>query len=333
MQVGVDSFTLSPLKLDPFEMLDYAKKHELEGVQFGGLPGWPDLGMVREVRAHADSLGLYSHVGTHACNPHFYTGPPEEHAKETIGMIEGAAECGWHELHSLLGGLEERYSVETPWEKQLKDSTEFIRRLQPVLRNNGSRVNLETHGEATTFEYVRLIEDVGPDVVGICLDTANVLLFAEDPVEAARRAAPYTHLTHAKDAILYFTDEGLTRQGRPPGQGILDWEKILPALAEYSPDLPLSIEDHKWVFGAAIFDPDWYAGFPDLTASELGTIVRHAWHCQEKIHSREWPDPDAYEAIPFIDQLEERLLSGRDYLRRTLRALGLHGTGESASAG
>jgi sugar phosphate isomerase/epimerase len=37
---------------------------------------------------------------------------------------------------------------------------------------------------------VRLVEHIGPEVLGITFDTGNVLARCEDPVAAARRVAP-----------------------------------------------------------------------------------------------------------------------------------------------
>ena len=145
-----------------------------------------------------------------------------------------------------------------------------------------------------------------------------MLCHAEDPVLAAKRAAPYTHLTHTKDAIMFFCDKGYTRQGRAPGQGILDWPQILRALAEYSPGLRLSIEDHKWLFTFAVFEEDWLALHPDLTCAEFGKVISLVWQCETRIRSGDLPDPQEYEAIPYLDQMLERLYSGRDYLRGVL---------------
>jgi len=329
MQVGIDTFTIRELGLDPFRTLDFVREHGLEGAQFGGLRSLSaalDPGELSEVRAYADSLGLYSHVSVPGCNPHLVDPAGlEEHAAEIGREIEAAAACGWHELHSSLGGGPERYEHPVAWTQHLADSAAFIHRLAPALRAHGSRIDLETHGDSTTFELVRLIEDVGPDVAGICLDTANVLCHAEDPVEAARRAAPYTHLTHTKDGILFFSENGYTRQGRPPGQGVLDWERILPILGEHAPDLPLSIEDHKWLFEFAIFDKRWRSLHPDLTCEELSAVVQLAWQCERRIRSGELPDPGEYEAVPYLEQMEERLASGRECLKGELGRLGLKG--------
>lgn len=328
MKVGLDTFTIHELGLDPFATLDFLRHHRLEGAQFGSvrsLSASLDPGELRELRQEADRLGLYTHVSVPTCNPHLVEGSLDDHYAELVRQIEAAAACGWHELHTSLGGGQERYEHPVRWTQHLADSAGFIRRLGPVLRQHGSRVNLETHGDTTTFELVRLIEDVGPDIAGICLDTANVLCHAEDPVAAARRAAPYTHLTHLKDAIVFFCERGYTRQGKPPGQGCLDWERILPILGEHQPHLPLSIEDHKWLFTFAIFDPWWLSLHPDLTTEELAQVVKLAWQCERRIAAGELPPPDEYEAIPFLDQLEERLSSGRDYLVGVLERRGLRG--------
>ena len=328
MRVGLDGYTISRLKLDPFQTLDFVKAHDLDGIQFGGVRGFSgtlDAGRLKDIRAYADQLDLYSHVSVSTCNPYLVKATLDDHLNRLKAEIEASAACGWHELHTSLGGLTERYEHPVRWPQHLADATDLIRKLGPVLRAHGSRINLETHGDTTTFELVRLIEDAGPDIAGICLDTANVLCQAEDPVLAVWRAAPYTHLTHTKDAVAYFIDTGYRRQSLPPGQGALDWPTILPILAAHAPDLPLSIEDHKMLFDFHIFDSHWLSLHPDLTREELARVVRLVWQCQQRFLSGELPDPDAYERIPFEEELEARLCSGRDYLKGLIETLGLAG--------
>jgi sugar phosphate isomerase/epimerase len=321
MRVGLDTFSIRELGLDPFGQLDWIAQHGFAGAQFGRMDR--DPGAMREIREQADRLGLYSHISVPSPNPHRAPGPVSERCDLIRGQIEQAAECGWHELATSLGGPDDRYQSPVAWATQLADSADLLRSLAPVLRDCGSRIDLEDHGEATTFEIVRLVESVGPDVLGVCLDTANVLCFGEDPVAAAERVAPYVHLTHAKDAILFLTDEGACRQGRPPGQGVCDWERILPVLGRHKLDLPLSIEDHKWLFDVPVFTSEWHAEQADLSRAELAEFVRLAWDGQRRIADGELPAPEAYEAIPYTDQLAERLAFGRDYLNGLLGRLDL----------
>ena len=330
MRVGLDVYTISSLKLDPFEMLAFVRDHGLDGIQFGGIRGLSeplDAGRLREIRAGADEMGLYSYVSTSTCNPHQARGSLEDHLVWLQEEVEAAAACGWHELHSGLGGLTERYEHPVRWPQHMADAAELIRKLGPVLRQHSSRINLETHGDTSTFELVRLVEDAGPDIAGICLDTANVLCQAEDPVWAARRAAPYTHLTHLKDAIAFFIDTGFRRQTRPIGAGALDWQTLLPVLAEYSPDLPLSIEDHKMFFDFHVFDAHWLRLHPDLTREELARVMQFVWRCEKRIQDGDLSDPEVYERTPFVEELETRLCAGRDALRELVHRLGLGGKG------
>ncbi|MFA6107531.1 MAG: sugar phosphate isomerase/epimerase family protein [Candidatus Latescibacterota bacterium] len=331
MRIGVDTFTLRDLHLDPVQQLETLARWGLEGAQFGGLRGLAnglDQGRLKEIRARADELGMYSHVSISAtCNPHGMGATPDVVLAGLTEEVEAAAACGWHELHGSLGGGDERYVHPVPWTQQLVDSTRFIRRLGPVLRQHGSRLNLETHGDSTTFELVRLVEEVGPEIAGICLDTANVLCHAEDPVAAAQRAAPYTHLTHLKDGIVFFTDRGVRRQTLPPGQGALDWTAILPILAQHQPDLPVSIEDHKWLFDFHCFEPRWLALHPDLTREEFAAFMRLTWQCQQRLLSGELPDPDLTEQTPHVEEVEDRLRAGGEYLKALVRRLGLEDRG------
>jgi len=310
------------LELDQFGQLDWIKEHGFAGAQFGCLG--TEVNKLKEIRAHADAQGLYSYTSVSNPNVHLGNQSITELKKVITGQIEASAEVGWHELHSSLGADANRYRhPSVTWQKQLFDSIYLLQQLAPVLRANNSRINLEPHFDTTTFELVRIAETVGPDICGVCLDTANVILFGEHPVEAAKRVAPYTHQTHVKDALPYFGDKGLMRQTCEPGNGAIDWEQVLPILGEYSPDLPLSIEDHKWLFGAEIFESWWHDEQADLSREELAMTVQLAWQEQQKIDSGDRMDPEKYEEIPYVDELETRLHSGRDYLNKTLKKLGL----------
>jgi sugar phosphate isomerase/epimerase len=327
MKVGVDTFTLRDLKLDPFQQLDYIQKLGLEGAQFGGVWGLSptrDPGVLKAIQARAKELGLYTEVSVSVTlNPCTVGMPEEEHLRVLTEEIEMASACGWHELHGSLGGGDERYLHPVPWTRHLADSAVFLRKLSPVLRQHGCRIDLETHGDITTFELVRLIEEVGPDCVGICLDTANVMCHCEDPTAAIKRAAPYTHLTHTKDAVAYFSERGIVRQTLPPGRGAIDWAVVLPILAEYSPNLPMSIEDHKWLFYFHCFEPHWLALHPDLTRDELARFMHMIWRCHQRRQAGELPDPEEYEKIPHVEEVTERLKFGCDYLKALIRQLGL----------
>lgn len=332
MRVGLDVFTIRNYKLNPIQTLDFIKEHGLEGAQFGTLKGLSpklDLGELKEIKAHADALGLYMHVSVSCANPHAVS-DLEQHTSTLKREIELCHALGFHDVHTTLGSEQDRLNGKAPWSKQLEDSTSYIRELAPHLREHGVRLSLEDHGDTTTFELVRIVEELGDDVVSICLDTANVLVNLEDPLAAARRAAPYVRLTHAKDAILYFGPTGLERQVRPAGLGSVPWSEVLGVLGEHYPELTLSIEDHKEMpytpelvsYTLPIYDSEWLAHYPDLSPVELARLVQSAYEAEERIKRGEASPPNAY-GVPWEDNGKERLRQSANHLKQVITQLAL----------
>jgi len=170
-------------------------------------------------------------------------------------------------------------------------------------------MNMETHDEITSFEILRLIEKVGADCVGIVLDTANMLQRGEHPVFAARRVAAHVRQTHIKDAYVGRAPGGLDFQTRPVGRGIVDFETILPILAQANPDLNLSLEvaqstaDNRRQANPRqciqIDDPVWRAAHPDLTTEELDAYLAMVDAFGKRVAAGEIPDWEAYESSQY----------------------------------
>jgi sugar phosphate isomerase/epimerase len=194
----------------------------------------------------------------------------------------------------------DRFRTDVTWEEQLQASEKFLLKLAPIARDLGIHMNLETHEEITTFEVVRLVEAVGPDAMGVTFDVANVTHRGEDPVAAAQRVGPYVRQTHLKDMALVFVEDGVLRQMRPCGQGVVDYETILPLLHKHNPMLHLTIENASQHGHGLIqlWDPVWMASHPDLTPGELAQYVRLVKQCENRIGRGEVPSFDKYESSP-----------------------------------
>ncbi|MEV0697910.1 TIM barrel protein [Saccharopolyspora sp. NPDC050389] len=184
--------------------------------------------------------------------------------------LASAAALGVHELTVIVGTEADRFDPAIPWPEQLRATGDLLARLAPVLRDAGSRLLIKTHEEITTFEIVRLVEAVGPDVLGVAFDPVNVLIRLEDPVAAARRVAPHTRAIHLDDAWLCQTPRGLARRMCPLGRGILDWPPQLPE------DTRLVLDFHRAELELPYFDQTWLAAQPDATCAELAALAAHA---------------------------------------------------------
>ena len=329
MKLGIDGAKLPEAKKrGPLASLDHVNALGLKGIFFSTILDMSadlDSGMLREIRAKADELGLYLESGLGKINPYCSAESPELRA---IGngdiiagltrMIEASAAIDCRELWVSPGNFKaaypgrlavDRFRTDVSWEEQLLATEKVLRKLAPVARANGVHMNIETHDEITSFEILRLIEAVGDDCVGVVLDTANMLQRGEHPVLATQRLAPWVRQTHIKDAYTGRANGGLDFQPRPCGTGIVDFAAILSILAQVNPELNLSLEiaqstdDNRRRANPRqciqIDDPVWRAGHPDLTASELEAYFAMVDSYELRVAAGEFEDWESYESTRY----------------------------------
>jgi sugar phosphate isomerase/epimerase len=111
---------------------------------------------------------------------------------------------------------------------QIKYAVMQLKEIGKMAADLGIRICQENFDWWDSYELVQICQEVGMDNVGIQSDTGNWLIVAEDPVEATKRCLPYTMHAHVRDYVL----ENDTYNGVAVGAGLIDFEKILPLLAE-----------------------------------------------------------------------------------------------------
>jgi sugar phosphate isomerase/epimerase len=342
MRVGSDVDKLAVKHKGPLAVLDYLHSQRFDGAFFRlmlDLSPALDSGELKEIKSHANSLGMFLDSGVGWMNPYNTAERPDirrfgdgDYRLAIEKMLKAARLIDCTELwavsaHSVHGDpfyvAYDRFRTDVSWEDQLAAMTKFISSLAPMLRDLQLRINLETHGDETSFELLRLIEQVGPECVGVTLDTGNLPLEADLPRDAINRLAPYVHLTHCKDGILYKTSQGIVQQIRTLGEGIIDWDSVIDVLGKHNPDLHLCLEDYRAENLLRFYDSKWRAQFPELSEADIREFERLAAMCEQKIKRGEIMGVDDYRKLPWGEQ--ERELSykeGAAYLRKIIRAKG-----------
>ncbi len=363
VRVGIDGRKLpGAAGRGPVENLRYAHGLGMAGVFFRTvLDMTPELdpGLLKEVRACADDLGLYLEAGLGKVNPYAMAEAPELRAvgdgDTLLGfrrMVEACAAVGVTELWTGTGNSKpypgrfqyDRFRTDVDWADHLEAIAKFLDRLAPIARDNGVHVNLETHEEVTSFELVRLVEGAGLDAFGIVFDTSNLMQRGEDPVRTAQRVAPYVRQTHIKDAALSLSAGGVRYQERTVGRGIVDVARILPMLHAANPRLNLTIENaqpwdevlltyptfsmdlmpQRGMTTVEVFDPAWQAVHPDFSVAEMSAYLAVTHHCDELIAAGDLDSFEDAERTSFSrDDSVDAAQESAAYLRNLLAALGL----------
>ncbi len=120
-----------------------------------------------------------------------------------------------------------------------------LKRIIPALKKYRVRLALENHEYETADELVEVMKKVDSPWVGLHYDFGNAMMVWEEPVEAARKMAPYTLTTHFKDHIVIPCPEDDYKYvvcGVPAGEGNIDLKECLKVMLESSTIQRLTVE-------------------------------------------------------------------------------------------
>ena len=283
-KVGIDSYSIGPLKLSPFEALDWAQKNDAAGLHFTEINAkeneLADKTYLKDLAQYADDKNLYLEWGGCQHIPFdVTTWKPVDLDKINRKAAEEAHELGTSIIRSCSGGLM-RWSDNSPaTETLLREMAKVLKPQKQMFNDLDVVLGIELHFEFTTFELLKLFDmcDAEPgDYLGVCLDTMNLLTMLEDPVMGAERILPWVVATHCKDGGLFLNEHGFVSFTAEAGTGIVDWKKVLRRLATLDREINLSIEDHGGSFDIPIFDPTFLSKFPDLTTLEMSRLLKLA---------------------------------------------------------
>jgi sugar phosphate isomerase/epimerase len=125
-----------------------------------------------------------------------------------------------------------------------EEVVELLKPLQPEFQEAGVLLAFENHDRFPARTLVEIIERLGPEWTGICLDTANSFGALEGPRVVVETLAPYTINLHLKDIVIYRTVHTMTFiiDGRPVGQGMIDIPWVLEEVRRYGRDMTVILE-------------------------------------------------------------------------------------------
>lgn len=153
-----------------------------------------------------------------------------------------------------------------------------IREAAPVAEDLGLAIAMENHQDATTEDLIRLGEMVDSPAYGVTLDTGNPLSVGQEPVEAARRLAPWIRHIHLKDYTVHFATEGYRLVRCAAGDGCIDFPAILETVRANGHDVLPGIEIAAQATRTiSILDPGWWECYPPREASELAKALSVVW--------------------------------------------------------
>ena len=126
-----------------------------------------------------------------------------------------------------------RMVIDAPgFQPSIEDVIHIISELVPELTSRNIKLALENHDRLKAKEFERIIQQVGSEYVGICLDSVNSMGAGEGFETVADILLPYTINLHVKDFSISRLSHkmGFVIEGTPAGKGMLNIPELFDKL-------------------------------------------------------------------------------------------------------
>lgn len=324
--VGINTYSVRALNLHDFALLDYAAELRCDAIflQDSRDPLAQDPTHWGKIREKAKSLGLHIETGGGSSLPRSAEDLPVK-AAYLRGQIRRAAAIGSPLVRTLLAS--DRYSMPPgSTEQHIATMVKLLRSVRSEAIDSGVKIAIEVHKDLSAWEFRDLVEEAGPDYVGIYLDTGNPVFVMEHPLTTVETLGKYALTLHLRDSVVYEHKNGIAVQWAPLGEGTVDFRQIIAKASELCPGVHIYI---KPVTGRPpvvmpVYDEEhWKKWFPRSRASDLARFLSLAKQGQpydkpvvvEDLQGRAVP-PHFQEAIRY--QQKDHLERSLRYARETL---------------
>ena len=243
---GVDLFSLRSQGWTPFQYLDYCHQWGAKVVHFSEIRfvGSLEPDHLRQVRAHAEKLGIEIELGMRSICPtsKLFDATQGTAEEQLTRMIQSARIAGSPIVRAVLGSSADRAGP-VGIEANIESTVKVLRAVRSRVLDSGLKIAIENHaGDMQAHELRMLIEEAGKDFVGACLDSGNPLWTIEDPHLTLETLAPYVLTSHIRDTAVWAVPEGAAVAWVRMGEGNVGIDDYVRKYIELCPGRALSLE-------------------------------------------------------------------------------------------
>ena len=143
-------------------------------------------------------------------------------------------------MRCVLGGDPERPQIEMHIDNMIK----AVRGMRTRILDSGIKLAVENHGgDLQAREMKMMIEAVGTDVMGVCLDSGNPVWMLEDPHMTLEMLIPYAETCHVRDSAVWKVPEGIAVRWVNMGDGNVDIDGWIRKFIQAKPGMPIIFEN------------------------------------------------------------------------------------------
>ncbi|MDZ4693635.1 MAG: sugar phosphate isomerase/epimerase [Deltaproteobacteria bacterium] len=287
IKLGLDNYSVRDLGLNASQLIDYASQLQLDSLFITDLQAFSSLddGHMGDLQRKAKDRGIDLHLGTWSICPTSTVfrkdfGDADQHL---ITGIRVAKALGSPVLRVILGAAADR---KTPGgiKARIADMVAVLKRARSRAVDAGIKIAVENHsGDMRGSELLSLVQQAGPDFVGVNIDPGNAAWALEDPRDNLEILGKHVVTSSMRDSVLWPSDKGITVRWTAMGEGAVDFVDYFDRFETLCPGVPVHIETISAVTREfPIHDADFWELYPGVSARDLSRFVKLAHRSQPR---------------------------------------------------
>jgi len=260
---------LYPPFSNAMEMINHCAELGFGGMQVG-VGGW-DPKFAKKIRKRKEALDVFleAQISLPKADEDIARFEEEvKNAKET-GIEVFRAAC-------LSGRRYETFDSMEAFLKFKEASIKSLQRAEPIVRKHRVKLAVENHKDWRTDEFVRILQDLNSEWIGVTLDTGNNISLLEDPMKVVAGLAPYSFSVHLKDMAVEEYEDGFLLSEVNLGEGYLDIEGMIATIKKHNPDIRFNLEMiTRDPLKIPCLTEKYWATFDQISAKDLGRYLHH----------------------------------------------------------
>lgn len=157
--------------------------------------------------------------------------------------VRSVKEAGARAIRGFCGGRRyEQFDNREQFDKFAEHSWKTIESVAPIVEKHRIPLAIENHKDWLIPHMLNMLNHIGSDFVGVCIDTGNSFSLLEDPIDTVKAYAPWAHSVHLKDMAVCEYEEGFLLADVVFGKGTLDLPRIVEIIRKARPGMKFSVE-------------------------------------------------------------------------------------------
>jgi sugar phosphate isomerase/epimerase len=294
MKLGLDSYSIRSQNWDVFRQVDFCVQAGFD-LLHTGLSAFSsrDERYLKQVRDYAGERGIALEIGMGCISPTTATfreintscglpvepgmSPAEVVVDHMRQMLLICQQMGSPALHTFVGHKPDRL-MGVPIEAHIASTVASCRAVRDLALELGVMIAIENHaGDLRASELRDLIEEAGPEYVGVCFDSGGTFASAAESIFVALDyLAPYVIQSHLRDSAVWAHPRGAAVQSVAIGEGSIGFDAWAQRFKTECPRAAFTLEI---LTGgpprvANYLEAEFWEAYPQTPASEFAQFLK-----------------------------------------------------------